>query len=189
MKCCGKEYPKPDIINEIAYFVCPECGEIREIENYRTYTPNESIAAYELKYGFKIPEQYIDFAGTHSDHVVKLPSCVPGENDTYFGEGFYEIGTYRGLDPNEDSSIFDSSWLVREWELPEKLVLIEGDGHAWLALDYRQSTAEPRVIVIESENSTYKVLANNFQSFTTLLIDYEKVYDIDGNLIYQEKHT
>ncbi|QQD24424.1 hypothetical protein GJQ55_08005 [Venatoribacter cucullus] len=184
MKCCRKELPKPDIIDGTAYFVCPECGEFREVKSYRVYTPEESLNAFEKEHGFKIPAKYIDYAGTHSDHVIKLPKNTPCTKDEYFGDGFYEIGSYLGLDHNENRSIFDSSWLVREWGLPERLVLIEGDGHEWLALDYRNSEVEPRVILIESEFNQYKVVANNFDDFVDSLIPYESVYDINGNLIY-----
>lgn len=185
MKCCKKEYSEPQIIDDTAYFVCPECGEVREIENYRVHTPKERLDIFEKEYGLKIPEQYIYYAGTHSLHVIKLPKNTSEGSDDYFGDGFYEIGSYLGLDPNEGRSIFDNEWFVREWGLPEKLVLIEGNGHEWLALDYRNSIADPKIIVIESDNCTYRVLAKTFNDFIESLIEYESVYDMDGNVIYQ----
>jgi hypothetical protein len=185
MKCCRKEYPEPDIIDGTAYFVCPECGEVREIENYRVYTPQESLDLFEKEHGLKIPSQYINYAGTHSPHVIKLPKALSDTNNDYWGDGFYTVGDYLGLDPNEGRSIFDNGWFVQEWELPEKLVLIEGDGHEWLALDYRDSLIEPRIIVIESEGCSYKVMAKTFNDFMGSLIEYESVYDMDGNVIYE----
>ncbi|ROR98006.1 SUKH superfamily protein [Sinobacterium caligoides] len=189
MKCCKKEYPEPEIIDRTAYFVCPECGEVQEIENYRVYSPEERLDLFEKKFALKIPAQYLNYAGTHSNHVFKLPKTAPGDSKNYFGDGFYEIGSFHGLDPNEGQSIFDSEWLSQEWELPEKLVLIEGDGHEWLALDYRRSSEEPKVIIIESEGCTYKVLASNFNAFIESLIEYESVYDTGGNVIYKEQST
>ena len=189
MKCCRKEYPDPEIIDGTAYFVCIECGEVREIENYRAYTPQERLDLFEREYGLKIPSQYINYAGTYSSHVIRLPKNLSGTSNDYWGDGFHTIGDYLGLDSNEGRSIFDSGWLVDEWQLPEKLVLIEGDGHEWLALDYRNSLTEPKVIIIESDGCTYKIIANSFADFTDSLIEYERVYDNDGNVIYEESDT
>lgn len=185
MKCCRKEYPDPEIIDGTAYFVCPECGEVREVNNYRVYTSQERLDLFEKEYGLRIPVQYINYAGTHSSHVIKLPKSSSDANHRYFDDGFYAIGDFIGLDPNEGRSIFDNTWFLREWELPEKLVLIGGDGHEWLAFDYRDSPEEPRVIVIESEYCEFKILAKTFRDFIESLLPYESVYDLEGNVIYK----
>lgn len=187
MKCraCPKEYPEPDIIDGTAYFVCANCGDVYEVENYRVYTPEERIELFEKENGVNLPDAYITLAGTKHSWIVKLPPCNTGSTKYYFGDGFYEIGELSGLDPDKYRSIFDSPGLVEEWELPKELVLIDGDGHTWLALDYRDSKTEPKVIVIESDESNYLVVANNFNDFVQSLLPYESVYDIDGNVIYK----
>lgn len=186
MKCkaCPNEYPEPDIIDGTAYFVCASCGHVHEIENYRVYSDEERIKIFEKEYGIKLPNEYIKYAGTNDSWVVKLPPCNSESTQYYFGEGFYEIGEFSGLDPEKYRSIFDSSALIDEWELPKKLVLIDGDGHTWLALDYRESNKDPKVIVIESDEGNSLVVANNFKEFVSLLLTYESVYDTDGNVIY-----
>lgn len=189
MKCraCQNKYPTPDIIDGTAYFVCSSCGNVYEVENYREYTSEERIQIFESKYGFKLPDQYIKFAGTNDAWVVKLPPCDTNSTKYYFGEGFYEIGEFSGLNPDKYCSIFDSAGLVKEWELPTQLVLIYGDGHTWLALDYRCSDTEPKVIVIESDEFNYLVVANNFNDFVKSLLPYESVYDDDGNIIHKDE--
>ena len=185
MKCraCPNKYPEPDVIDGTAYFVCSSCGDVHEIESYRVHTPEERIEIFEKKYGFKLPSEYIKYAGTAESWVVKLPPCETASTKYYFGEGFYQIGGFSGLDPDEYRSIFDSAGLVEEWELPNKLVLIDGDGHTWIALDYRDSDTEPKVIVIESDESNYLVIANNFNEFVQSLMPYESVYDINGSVV------
>ena len=190
MKCkgCSTKYSEPDIIDGTAYFVCSNCGNFHEVKNYRVYTNQERIEVFEKEYGVKLPEEYISFAGKNGSWVVKLPPYNSDLTKYYFGEGFYEIERFYGLDAEdfESSSIFDSASLAEEWRLPKKLVLIDGDGHTWLALDYRNSDIEPLVIVIESDKSNYLVVANNFKDFVQSLLSYESVYDKDGGIIYNE---
>ncbi len=188
MKCqdCPNVYPEPDIIDGTAYFVCSSCGHVHEVKNYRVYTSKEMIEIFENKYGVKLPDEYIKYAGTNESWVVKLPPCDTDSTKLYFGEGFYQISEFSGLDPYKYRSIFDSASLVEEWELPENLVLIDGDGHTWLALDYRSSDKDPKVIVIESDESNSLIVANNFKEFVQLFLPYESVYDTNGNVIYKD---
>jgi hypothetical protein len=184
MKCCKKELPEPDIIDGTAYFVCPECGGVREVENYRTYTTEERIEVFEKEYGVKLPNDYVKYTNCDESWVVKLTPPDTGSTKPYFGEGFYSIGDFSGVDPDKYLSIFDSAYLSDTWDLPEKLVLIDGDGHDWIALDYRDSDTTPKVIVIESEGGESVVVANSFEEFVSMLLPYESVYDPDGNIIY-----
>lgn len=186
MKCraCPNEYPEPDVIDGTAYFVCASCGNVHEVENYRVYTPEERIEKFEKEHGVRLPGEYLRYAGTNDSWVVKLPPCNTDSTRYYFGEGFYEVGEFSGLDPDKYRSIFDSPGLVEEWGLPKKLVLIDGDGHTWLALDYRDSDNDPKVIVIESDEGSSLVVANNFKEFVSSLLSYASVYDTNGNIIY-----
>ena len=131
-----------------------------------------------------MPEEYVNYIGTKQSWVVKLPPCTSETTQYYFGAGFYEVGEFSGLDPEEDRSIFHSASLVETWGLPEKLILIDGDGHTWLALDYRESAKNPKVIVIESDTSNSLVVAHSFQAFIQSLFPYESVYDIESNFIH-----
>jgi hypothetical protein len=44
-------------------------------------------------------------------------------------------------------------------------VLISGDGHWWIALDYRRQKEKPPVVYIESDGGRTVELASNFDSF------------------------
>jgi hypothetical protein len=35
------------------------------------------------------------------------------------------------------TTLLDTPYLVREWDLPASIVLLYGEGHYWVALDYR----------------------------------------------------
>ena len=186
MKCCSKELSKPDIVDGTAYFVCPECGDVREVENYRVYTSEEAISCFAEKFGFILPKEYVNLSNSEETKVVKLPPCENEALKYYFGEGFYEIGTFASVDPNAENSIYSSISSGREWGLPNTYVPLEGDGHTWLALDYSDSSIEPKVVVAETDDGNSLVVANTFNEFISNLLEYEEVYDSDGNIIYSE---
>jgi len=186
MRCCRKELKNPDIVDGAAYFVCPECGEVRVVENYRVYTQEEALSYFKEKYGFTLPKEYVKLSELEETTVVKLPVCENESLKYYFGEGFYEIDTFASVDPNAEHSIYCTISSGREWGLPKAYVPLEGDGHTWLALDYGDSLTEPKVIVTETDDGNSLVVANNFNEFLSNLLQYEEVYDLDGNVIYSE---
>ncbi len=49
MKCkaCRNECPKPDLIDDVAFFVCSECGHDYEVRNYHPYTKEQIIEKIE----------------------------------------------------------------------------------------------------------------------------------------------
>jgi len=186
MKCCRKELSSPDIVDGTAYFVCPECGDVREIENYRVYTSEEALKYFTEQYGFILPEEYVRLFDSEGTKVVKLPPCENKTIKYYFGEGFHAIGAFASIDPNSENSIYNTMSSGREWGLPSTYVPLDGDGHTWLVLDYSDSSAAPKVIVTETGGGNSLVVANTFNEFLSRLLQYEEVYDLDGNVICRE---
>lgn len=64
-----------------------------------------------------------------------------------------------GVVGEEDDTIFCTASMIAEWGLPEDLVLLDGDGHCWLAFDYRSKRIDPPVIVIESLDCSWLTIA------------------------------
>ena len=60
MKCCGKKYPSPDIIDETAYFVCPECSNVLEIEGYQSFSDEEKMVLFENESRVNLFDKFID---------------------------------------------------------------------------------------------------------------------------------
>lgn len=69
-------------------------------------------------------------------------------------------------------SLFDTPYLIQEWGLPDGLVLLSGDGHSWIALDYREAAAEdrPPVIYVDAQSRQVVRLAVSFRHFVEGLI-------------------
>jgi hypothetical protein len=69
-------------------------------------------------------------------------------------------------------SMLDTAYLTQEWGLPEKQVLLSGDGHWFITLDYRQGPA-PSVAWIDTEVDQDIQLAESFAAFLAGLVDRE----------------
>jgi len=185
MRCnkCFSKYPPPDIIEGVAYFLCEKCCNFHEEKGYEILSEPERAALFQEKYGLKLPISFIEFKNTDLGWVVKTPKADTDTLRYYFGDGLYEFNTLYRFDEDDHDSIFHSIISGQEWGLPEKIVPIEGDGHTWLALDYRKNCLNPAVILIESDTSEYLTVAHDFDSFLAALIPYDTVYDQDSNVI------
>lgn len=65
------------------------------------------------------------------------------------------------------TTLFDTPYLVAEWGLPEPIVLLDGDGHYWVGLDYRGCGpyGEPSVAVFDADRESSALLAADFETF------------------------
>src|SRR5262245_40436227 len=73
--------------------------------------------------------------------------------------------------PAGTMTLLDTPYLIREWDLPQPVVLLYGEGHYWVALDYRNSgpLGEPSVTWIDNEISHELALAPSFRTFVEKL--------------------
>ena len=64
----------------------------------------------------------------------------------HLDHGDVSIGVIAGVNagPESDTGISKTLYMTRAWDLPNGLVLIDGDGHTWTALDDRQRPLDPR---------------------------------------------
>jgi hypothetical protein len=69
-------------------------------------------------------------------------------------------------------NIMDSEYMTEEWGLPEKQILLNGDGHWWITLDYRTSDS-PSVKWIDVECNEEVEVAKTFDEFIDGLVSYE----------------
>ena len=154
---------------------------------------DEKIAQVEQKLGFTLPKSYTDFMKNFNEeffedpYVIPIKETIPANLKYYLGEGFWEINTICKipLDENDTEGILDEKSVAADWGLPNEIIPLEGDGHTWVAFDYRNNSKEPEIVFIESDNLLSLKLANNFAEFLDMLLPYNSVYDDDGNIIYE----
>lgn len=154
------------------------------------------VTVVEEKLGVKLPFSYVELMKLWNggylcdEHQMPIEGEVPESLTYYLGEGFWTLSSIAGVssDLSNSNGILYTSTTAHEWGIPHKVIAFDGDGHTWLALDYRDETLdEPRVIFIESDDLNSFVIADNFLDFLSKLIPSDQVYDHDGNLIYDKK--
>lgn len=73
---------------------------------------------------------------------------------------------------NTAFNLLDSSYMAQEWGLPEKQVLLSGDGRYWITLDYRDSSV-PSVRWVDVECDQDIHVADSFDEFLEGLVSEE----------------
>ena len=122
----------------------------------------EMITCAETLFDVVLPDEYIGILsiqnggyllhGTNS--YLLMPSNSPIE---------IQIDYLMGIGRN--TGILDTPHFQEEWNLPKGLILIGGNGHEWVALDYRYSRTCPTIVYINSEEesiTTIALLSKNF---------------------------
>ncbi|MGO4613891.1 SMI1/KNR4 family protein [Nocardia sp. 2YAB30] len=140
---------------------------------------DEAVREAEELLGVTLPESLLRLlrvrnGGSVGDRWNAVPlDCPDGDGEwSDPGEKYEQFDMLRGIGHrDEDDSILLTPYLVREWELPSPIVLLDGDGHYWIALDYRNSGphGEPSVALFDSEDGASRLLAVDFESFVEKL--------------------
>ncbi|MEO9592527.1 SMI1/KNR4 family protein [Rhodopirellula bahusiensis] len=138
----------------------------------------------------QLPASYLDLlaeqnGGYIDDQLVAVPSdAVPDSLRGYVSDGYVTVGSIAGIgDTERFGNICHTPYFLREWSLPDRLVLLDGDGHSWVALDYRTADDDPPVVLIESDGGTNLVLAPNFAALLASFVTYDSVYDDNGQFL------
>lgn len=146
---------------------------------------DEMIRAAEQRLGVRLPASLLDRLRIVNGGDLADPAAFPANVDSPFAEEDHvPVFSLNGIPAvgeegryGTGAGLLSSAYLIREWQLPENLVLLTGDGHSWIALDYRESGAsgEPAVVWVD-ETPTDARLADSFADFLAGLVpltDYE----------------
>ncbi|AKC65609.1 SMI1/KNR4 family protein [Bacillus altitudinis] len=134
----------------------------------------EEVAKAEDKLGVTLPDTYkkliLEQNGGYTVH-----NAFPTTHSNSWVEDHIQFNHLLGI--AEDEGIMDSAYLIKEWELPEGLVLINGDGHTWVAMDYRKTKENPAIHYFDVEMEEDFKLADSFDEFIQGL--YTVKYTVD----------
>jgi hypothetical protein len=141
----------------------------------------------ELTLGVRLPASLLAILRVQNGGAVAdLWNAFPTDVPTSWSENHVPLDDMMGIGRRDgQSSLLDTAYLVEEWGLPSPLVLLSGDGHCRIALDYRVcgKGGEPSVTWFDVDGNTELPLAADFQTFierltaaTSLDLD-----DSDGN--------
>jgi hypothetical protein len=159
----------------------PLISKFWDEENIKLPQINDKlIELAENKLGFKLPKLFIELLkiqnGGHTKGFV-----FPMNVETTWSKNHIPFDEMYGIsiDSSVSSalSILDTEYLTQEWQLPEKQVVLCGDGHWWITLDYRKSGI-PTISWIDVECQEEVQVADSFEDFFNGLVlakefDYE----------------
>lgn len=143
--------------------------------------------------GIELPDSYVSLmkkwnGGSLGDSFQIPVLDAPETLGYYLGDGFWSVYEIPGIsdDAGHVASLLYAATTAHEWGVPEKVIAFCGDGHTWIAFDYRDlASVEPTIIFIETDELQFHVLARSFQELMDRLIPHASVFDPDGNIIYK----
>ncbi|PRS29953.1 SMI1/KNR4 family protein [Bacillus pumilus] len=134
----------------------------------------EEVAKAEKKLGVILPDTYKKLILEQNGGYI-VHNAFPTAHSNSWAEDHIQFNHLLGI--AEDEGIMDSAYLIKEWELPEGLVLINGDGHTWVAMDYRKTKENPAIHYFDVEMEEDFKLADSFDEFIQGL--YTAEYTVD----------
>ncbi|MFC9273427.1 SMI1/KNR4 family protein [Streptomyces zhihengii] len=139
----------------------------------------------ERRLGVRLPTSLLEILRVQNGGVVADSwSAFPTDAPTSWSEDHVPLDHMMGIGRHDEQcSLLDSGYLVEEWGLPSPLVLLSGDGHCWIALDYRScgERGDPSVTWFDVECDTELPLAADFRAFVERLTASASFDDADGS--------
>ncbi|WP_144525699.1 SMI1/KNR4 family protein [Bacillus pumilus] len=150
--------------------------EIDEEENYYTLEKinEKEIAEAEKKLGVTLPDTYKKLLLEQNGGYI-VHNAFPTTHSNSWAEDHIQFTHLRGI--AEDDGIMESEYLIEEWDLPKGLILINGDGHTWVAMDYRNTKENPPIHYFDVEMEEDFKLADSFDELIKGLYTVEYIVD------------
>ncbi|MCA9173450.1 MAG: SMI1/KNR4 family protein [Planctomycetales bacterium] len=146
------------------------------------------VADAEKELGIRFPASYVEAlrlknGGAILGNLVRLPKQdIPQHLRPYVDHGHISVRGINGIGASH-TSVLTTPYLIEEWGLPKNLVLLDGDGHWWIAFDYREPTSNPPIVFVESDSGDTLRIADDFATFFDSLVDEEELFDEEGNYV------
>jgi len=132
------------------------------------------ILKAEKKLGVRLPEEYKALILEQNGGYINF-NAFPSERPTSWAKDHVQFDYLLGI--GKKDGILESKAFIKEWGLPDNLVLIHGDGHTWIALDYRETKENPPVHYFDSEFEEDFRLAGSFGEFLSKLYTDDSIDD------------
>lgn len=140
---------------------------------------DEMVIEIEKMLGLRLPAEYIDLLRIQNGGYT-LGFGHPMSVETTWSENHVPLNDLNGVVLDEDIqtalNLCDNEYLCEEWGLPPRQVLLSGDGHYWITLDYRDSDS-PSVSWIDTECDEDIPIAPTFAAFLKGLRPIEEFRD------------
>jgi hypothetical protein len=111
--------------------------------NYYKHPPLtvEMLSAAEAQLGVKLPPAYVQLLRMQNGGYTQR-FRFPMSHPTTWAEDHVPLHALFGLvtDPSIRTAlnVLETDYMTQEWGLPPRQVLLSGDGHWWITLDYHR---------------------------------------------------
>ena len=141
------------------------------------FTP-AMVEAAEKVHGVLLPQALVDLLQIQNGgHTPCL--AFPTDRVKYC-EVCVHIDSFVGIrsEPKPGLWLGDLSinFLAEAWEVPEGLIILSGDGHTWITLDYRKGSL-PTVAYLDLESDEDVQLAGSLEEFLSGLALEDDLFD------------
>ena len=130
---------------------------------------DETVREAERVLGVALPSALLDLLRVQNGGVVAADhDAFPTSQPTSWSHDHVPFDALMGIGGLEGmTSLLDTPYLVKEWGLSSPIVLLSGDGHCWIGLDYRccGPDGDPSVTWFDIELDTELTLASDFRTF------------------------
>ncbi|NJQ06102.1 SMI1/KNR4 family protein [Streptomyces lonarensis] len=148
---------------------------------------DEGVAEAERTLGVTLPPELLTLLRLRNGGTVSTRrDAFPTERPNAWADDHVPFDELLGIgDPEDGVSLVETPYLVQEWGLPSPVVLLSGDGHTWIALDYRSCGphGRPPVVLLAAADGSGPAavtpLAPDFRSFVEGLTGAEQFRDDD----------
>ncbi|WP_455357540.1 SMI1/KNR4 family protein [Streptomyces sp. SYSU K217416] len=134
---------------------------------------DETVREAERVLEVTLPSALLDLLRVQNGGIVAADhDAFPTSQPTSWSEDHVPFDALMGIGPRERmTSLLDTPYLVTEWGLPSPIVLLSGDGHCWIGLDYRGCgpDGDPSVTWFDTDLDTELALATDFRTFVEKL--------------------
>lgn len=128
---------------------------------------NDMILFAEKLLGVKLPSKLIELLRIQNGGYTK-GFGFPMSQKTTWSNNHVPLESLSGIVTDTSIStsqnLLDTPYMTKEWGLPENQVLLTGDGHWWITLDYRSGPV-PSVGWIDVDSNEDIHVADNFEIF------------------------
>lgn len=142
----------------------------------------KTIAVVEEKLQLKLPADYVNLMSKQNGGYLRRDTFKIKDEEITVEEIY-------GISANEEEGILTTIDMHGEWGLPKDIILLNGDGHTWVFLDYRKNREQPSVSYLNLELEIDLVLASNFTDFINGLYEDDslEVTKFESEDVYTEE--
>jgi len=160
-------------------------------QQYEIPTPFDpaELKRTEKALGVKLPEAFVEVLKERNGGPLRLTTFTmktkpPRKMDSISGRN-YHVGSLSGIHPTHADGLTQRTETARGWEVEQGLFPLDGDGHYWLCLDYREcgprgepgithwEQGDPRIDAPDPSNPTCRVA----DSFEELILGLRRAPD------------